>query len=378
MINDKKELKKKLLELVSNYEYNSRLPIEEQNQNKFEAIKASFEFHYKHNEFYRNYCKGFGFDSSQLTSFEDISKIPTIPVQNFKLPDSGKMLTAKPKDIEYEMKSTGTSGIPSVSRRCVDTVDVATTAILSVYRNFFKISKGAGLFLFPSAAEMPEMGMVKVLNYFSGLLDESFVAVKEDKILYKEACDFLKKHEGKTSRHIIGPPFLVNKFMDYCEHNNIKFDLEEDSFAITLGGWKRYTGEMIPRETFKKKIQTNLGVAEANIRDMYGLAECNLLSIENSDFVKQVPYYAHFHNIKENSEQLEGIENNIGRGILSIYDPTIISYPGFIMTSDVVALGVEQSPEFNGQTIDYIERLPGVEFGCCAVNLDSFLDGKEK
>ena len=47
-----------------------------------------------------------------------------------------------------------------------------------MYREFFAISKGAILYLMPSTEEIPEMGMIKALNLFSGLTDAQRCPVK--------------------------------------------------------------------------------------------------------------------------------------------------------------------------------------------------------
>ncbi len=364
----KKDLKIELINWVSNSGKTSGKTYEEKQNDKFIMIKKVFEYHYDNNKFYNGYCNSLGITPDDLVESGDIYKIPTIPVENFKKADSAKLLTCDVDEIEMEMKSTGTSGIPSVSRRCGDTVDIASHAFLSSYRENFKLSKGVGLYLFPSAAEVPEMGMVKILNYFSGMLDETFTAMTGSKLLFKEAAMFLNKFEGKTTRHIFGPPFLIMKFLNYCNKNNIAINLDEKSFVVTLGGWKRYTGDMISIDEFKNELKDSFSVSKSNIRDMYGLSECNFLAIENDSGSKVVPFYVDFINF-DYKNQTQKIKDNKGKGVLKIYDPTILSYPCFVHTTDVVSLSYDNQNQY----INYLTRVKGAEFGCCAVNLDSFV-----
>ena len=100
--------------------------------------------------------------------YDDLVKIPLIPVSQFKRTDTQKLLTLGLDKIEVEMRSTGTSGIPSVTRRDSETVTQGFLAVWAMYREFFQFSGGAILFLMPSPEEVPEMGMIKVSNMLGG------------------------------------------------------------------------------------------------------------------------------------------------------------------------------------------------------------------
>lgn len=365
----KKELKKLMLEWLSNYEYWSECSKDERDQKLLEMIKLSFTYHYENNIYYKALCDKKNFTPENIQRFIDIYDIPTISVQEFKESNCSHLISCDIEDIEYEMRSTGTSGIPSISRRCSDTLDLASTALLSQYRNYFKFSKGVSLFLFPSAAEVPEMGMVKVLNYTAGMVDEIFVGVKSNRVLYEKCAEFLKNFEGKTVRNIVGPPFMIDKFMRYLEKNNIDLKLDSESYVITLGGWKRFTGNEMSSHNFREKITEVFGMNPKNIRDMYALAECNFLAIEDENHKKIIPHYVKFVN-KDYKSRTDVIENNIGKGVLSIFDPTILSYPGFIETTDLVSLSEDNRNNY----LTYLSRVKGAEFGCCAVNLDKNME----
>lgn len=354
------------------------MPFDLVNEYKGSVIASSFKYHYENNEFYKDLCGKKQITPEDIKGFEDLNKIPLIPVQSFKQRDSHLLLTSKLNEIEYEMRSTGTSGIPSVSRRDRFTVDSALESVIATYREFFQISRGMGLFLFPSSEEMPEMGMVKALNVFSGMLDGSVNVVRRITFNPEKAIDLLNSWEGKHTRHLVGPPFLIYKLIKYCMDNNIKLHLEKKSLIITLGGWKRYTGEEIPREEFNRLCHEYLGVEMNNVRDMYGLVESNMLAVECSQQEKHIPPWVHL-SLRNPRNVLEEVDYG-ERGVIAIYDPTCKSYPGFVLTEDVGYLRTETTCECgrNGQKLVYISRMPGVEVGCCAVNLEKFIEEREK
>jgi len=350
---------------------------EKVNELKGYLISQNFKYHYENNSFYRMLCEDSGVTPADVQSLDDIQKIPLIPVTSFKRPDSHLLLSTSLENIEFEMRSTGTSGIPSISRRDAETLNNCVFSIYAMYREMFAFSRGAGLFLFPSPEEMPEMGMVKVLNMLSGLFDATRCLVKRASFKPKEAIETLEKWQNIHTRHIIGPPFLIYKLVNYLKTNNIHLKLDQKTMIINLGGWKRFSGMEIPREQYNKECAEFLGIPEENIRDMYGLVESNILAIECEKHSKHVPPWVHFslRNPKNLAEEVPQGK----RGVLAIFDPTSLSYPGFIQTEDLVYLKKENTCECgrNGQKVVYLSRVAGAEIGCCAINLEKHMDAAE-
>lgn len=344
---------------------------------KTDLIKNSFTYHYTNNTFFRASCDEKGITPDVIQSPADLIKIPLIPISMFKSADSHKLLSVSLKEIELEMRSTGTSGIPSIARRCSNTVNYGVLGIYAMYREFFKISKGAGLYLCPSTEEIPEMGMIKALNMLAGLLDTHRFMVKNDRFVPEDALDQLDEWANKFDRHIIGPPFIIHRFINFLKATNKKVKLDKNSHIITLGGWKRFSGQMISRVDFNNLCIEHLGVEKSQIRDMYALVESNVVAIDDEHGVKHVSPFIHFsvRDPKQLDKEMELGET----GQLAILDPLAVSTPGFILTEDLVRLlPKEDESGRNGQRVQYVMRLPkSTEFGCCAVNLDKRLDDLE-
>jgi long-chain-fatty-acid---luciferin-component ligase len=344
---------------------------------KTSLIKNSFNFHYTNNEFFRTSCNEKGITPETIQSPENLVKIPLIPISIFKSANSHKLLSVSLRAIELEMRSTGTSGIPSVARRCSNTVDYGVLGVYAMYREFFKISKGAGLYLCPSTEEIPEMGMIKALNMLAGLLDTHRFMITQDRFVPEEALKQLNEWSNKFDRHVIGPPFIIHRFISFLKATNQKVQLDKNSYVITLGGWKRFSGQMISRVDFNNECMEYLGVEKSQIRDMYALVESNVVAIDDEHGVKHVSPFVHF-SVRD-PKQLDK-EVAIGEtGQLAILDPLAVSTPGFILTEDLVRLLPKDNNSWrSGQRLQYIMRLPeSTEFGCCAVNLDKKLDGLE-
>jgi len=354
-----------------------RLPVDEQGALKASLIAENFRHHYEKNAYYRGLCEQQGVTPSDIRQFDDLVKVPLIPVSQFKRTDTQKLLTLGLDQIEVEMRSTGTSGIPSVTRRDSETVTQGSLALWAMYREFFGFSSGAILFLMPSPEEVPEMGMIKVSNMLGGLVDASRFVVRNATFDPQEAVALLKLWENGHTRHIVGPPFLVHKLVEYLKHREIRLELDRETRIINLGGWKRFTGEAIPREEYARECAEYLGVEPDQIRDMYGLIEGNMVAIECSHHWKHVPPWVHF-SARELDDPRKEIHDG-RRGVLAIIDPTCLAYPSYILTEDMVHLD-EASPcpcGRNGQRVDFVARVKGSELGCCAINLDKVMHGSD-
>ncbi|GAB1818233.1 LuxE/PaaK family acyltransferase [Herbidospora sp. RD11066] len=340
------------------------------------VLREAFDYHFSRNEFFRAQCDAVNVIPAQISSRNDLARIPLLPVSMFKRPDAHVLLTAPLTDIELEIRSTGTGGVPSVARRDSETVTRTASAIFSQYREFFAVSKGAGLFLCPSTAETPEMGMVKVFNLLNGLLDDHTYLVRDYAFDPEEAVDYLRRWDGEMTRHVVGPPFLVNRLLRFLELEERELKLDPESLVITLGGWKRYTGESISREDFDAKLERYLGVAPDRIRDMYGMIESNMLAIECEYKRKHVPPWCYI-SIRDVTDPLVELEPGATGGI-AILDALNTSYPGFLLSDDVGE--VDESPcacGRTGQSVSFRRRRQGAELGCCAVSIEKFIESQE-
>lgn len=222
------------------------------------------------------------------------------------------------------------------------------------------------------------MGMIKALNMLAGLLDTHRFMVSQERFVPEQAVAQLQQWDRKFTRHIIGPPFLIHRLLQFLKQTGQTLQLDRDSKVITLGGWKRFTGQMISRREFNTLCEQTLGIAPSNVRDIYALVESNVMAIDDEHQVKHVSPYVHFsvRDINDLSREVPDGET----GVLAILDPLAQATPGMILTEDIIRLVPGQSPSGrSGQRMEYIMRAPSsIEFGCCAVNLERQMDKEEE
>lgn len=341
-----------------------------------DVVRQAFALHFDRNGFYRAQCDAVGLTPDDIHGCADLQRIPLLPVSMFKQAGAHVLMTCGLEDVEIEIRSTGTSGVPSVARRDATTVTRASVGIFGGYRDFFGISQGAGLFLCPSTAEVPEMGMVKIFNLLTGMLDDHRYIVREYSFDPEEALAQLRSWEGRMTRHLIGPPFIIARFLKYLELEDIPLALDPDSLIIMLGGWKQYTGNSIGRDDFNEKAQRVLGIDRSRIRDMYGMIESNMLAIECEHQRKHVPpwCYVSIRDVTDAAVELEPGKT----GGIAILDALNTAYPGFLLSDDIGEVDEGDCPcGRTGQTVKFRRRRQGAELGCCAVSIEKYIDSRE-
>jgi long-chain-fatty-acid---luciferin-component ligase len=363
--------------VIGNLALAFRLPKAQQDALKVALVRAALACHYPTNPHFRRLCDANRLAPADLQRVDDLRRVPLVPVQAFKRPDARFLLSVPLGAIDLELQSTGTGGIPSVARRDAVTTTRACLALLALYREFFGIAHGVGLFLCPAPAEAPEMGMVKVFNLFAGLLDDRAYLVRDFAFQPQQALAYLQAWAGRQTRHLFGPPFLIARLLHYLEEKGLRLPLDPDSFAITLGGWKRFNRERIGRPSFDGKLQEHLGLQPGNIRDMYGLIESNLLAVECEHHRKHVPPWCHVTVRDVHDVAVEVPPGHAG--VFGILDTLSRAYPGFLLSDDVGRVESEQECPCGrtGQVLSFLGRLRGAGPGCCAVTIERFMAAKE-
>lgn len=121
-----------------------RVTREEWRRSLTDVLRESFALHFERNGFYRAQCDAAGLIPSGIRDGADLHRIPLLPVSMFKQAGAHVLMTCGLEDVEIEIRSTGTSGVPSVARRDSTTVTRASVGIFGGYRDFLGISQGAG------------------------------------------------------------------------------------------------------------------------------------------------------------------------------------------------------------------------------------------
>ncbi|MDA8317321.1 MAG: acyl-protein synthetase, partial [Actinomycetota bacterium] len=106
-----------LAEMICELESASRLPDADRRESTARLVLRLFAYHYEVNSFYRSRCEEAGVDPGTVSTGRGLVAIPLLPVGLFKQSNAHVLMSRPLDEVELEIRSTGTSGVPSVARR---------------------------------------------------------------------------------------------------------------------------------------------------------------------------------------------------------------------------------------------------------------------
>ncbi len=303
----------------------------------FDAVKETFEHHYKSCEIYRKICENDNFKPDNLKTMEDVPHIPWIMVNVFKW----YHLTSVDENlIVKRFTSSGTTGQSSHIAW-----DEASFKRQTIMRE--KIIKSYGL----SSDEpvnylcftySPELADTKGAPYAHNMYtsfapaNKKFFAIHPDKygkqVFDEDECiDILKEFEkdGLPLR-IVGFPAFAWRTIKRMKELDIKLSFPDNSLIIFAGGWKSMADEAISQEEFAEYVEKYLDIPRSSIRDIYGFVEHGVpyVTCEKGHF--HVPVYSRAFVRKPGSLELL---NEGERGLLHVITPYNWAQPNLSVLS---------------------------------------------
>ncbi|MGQ4892095.1 MAG: hypothetical protein ACP6IP_06360 [Candidatus Njordarchaeia archaeon] len=426
-------LKELLEELISHRSY--KRDIEQIEELRFKAIRAAHKYHFENNKFYNKYVKSKGL-SSEITksdypkilvpsetfksypsdfpeeNVEEFSKwlrnVSSIPVPQLK----GKRKSLEQMLMDFDKEgiflgfSSGTSGKMTFLPRDEYTRKKLVDSYVTTVESHVELYKGKEIFILG----IPKRSYLQIAwngknvanaispgNVYFTFEDLSADIVRirsgktkgiKDKLLAKAMDLFLPRVERKAVEKTItilqeqngkrviflAPPWFIAKVSSEILEKGIEIKLREDSIVSSTGGFKGR--EPIDRRKLNKLIEEALGVPSDRYTDLYGMTESNSIIMECLEgHVKHFPPWIEPILFDENLEPIEPNGKTTGR--YGFLEPSIVSYPGFILTGDKITVdwdGCDQD-DLNGPVILKIERISGVEERGCAGTLSRTFEG---
>ncbi len=186
----------------------------------------------------------------------------------------------------------------------------------------------------------------------------------------------LEQYEQTGKRvNIAGPPFWLDRILERMKKEGKTVRLPE-SQVLTGGGWKAEEDKRPPEEAFRKKVEEILGIPQERYHDVYAMSECSSVFLSCEGHYKHIPPVLVPFVLDEDLNPVG--YNTVGR--FAFIDPLPVSYPGFLITGDRVAI-LEHCPVCNreGPVPDVeVTRLPGVEGRGCAAVMSELMQQEEE
>jgi hypothetical protein len=175
--------------------------------------------------------------------------------------------------------------------------------------------------------------------------------------------------------------YIINEMMKYMDKTGERLELDPTGNNMCCmclgGGWKTLEGDKVDKQDFVKMIKEHFGLNEDWIFDLYGLGETNFGALEllcpekRMHVVTQAPIIA-----TRDPDTLE-IQDYGEEGLLSIWDPTMNSYPAFVISDDIVKItDIYKCPACGRTTQDikFIGRAEKAELRSCGLKTQQILN----
>ncbi|MBI2889829.1 MAG: hypothetical protein HYY13_03485 [Nitrospirae bacterium] len=169
-----------------------------------------------------------------------------------------------------------------------------------------------------------------------------------------------------TGRSVVlfGAPFQVKKMCELVLASGRKVSLPPQSMIVFGGGWKSFEGEKIERDVLVRMIGNTFGVPKDLIMEGYSMSEMNGAFLRCTGDRYHLPPLIEPVILDESLSPMAGRDL---RGIFGFLDPFAVSYPGFIISGDLVHLVDEACPcGLSGPAlVGEVTRAPGREVKGC-------------
>lgn len=415
------------------------LPKDKAEKLRFEAIKYSFNHWYSNSEWFQRYSNEFDVTPSEIKTPEDILKIPLISHRFFKtfleggdfvkwiaqvyIGELRKFALAQSKlslddviDTLYDIGvlaaySSGTSGrfsfIPKDHLTFIRSQYILGKEGISEMLGQWYEPEAYAYLLGPNPSKT-HMWVGKVVALMDHVFQDTQYAFDKkittqivrislgdirgltEKVMatiikyinsasnmIPKVINWLEKRElGGDKIFIAEAPFILQSVISKLEKDGRTFDFGEMGAVITGGGWKTHEDEKIPMKKFRENVEKVLGIPEKNQIDLYTMVESNWHAIQcpEGHYLHLPPSIVYPIVLDESMQQVDFGES----GRFGFIDPLANSYPGCIITGDIVKLH-EQCPvcERVGPVLEpEVRRATGEEIRGCAEEMRRLVDNE--
>ncbi|WBL25956.1 LuxE/PaaK family acyltransferase [Zunongwangia sp. HGR-M22] len=302
-----------------------------QSKTDFEKISLEiFEFQYKNNKTYQDFCNHLNKTPGNVQQLEDI---PFLPIEFFK---SHRILSEN-KPIEITFTSSGTTG-NKTSKHLVTDLDIYEQSFEKAFQKFYGAAEDITILaLLPSYLEREGSSLIYMAEHLiqkSQKKESGFYLHNLEELKYK-LIELDKKGE-KTL--LIGVSFAL---LDLVE--NHQFELK-NTIVMETGGMKGRRKEMI-REELHSILAKGFGVS--SIHSEYGMTELLSQAYSKGNGVFECPPWMDLI-IRDPEDALTTVKSGKTGGI-NVIDLANINSCSFIATQDLGKINKDGTIEILGR-----------------------------
>jgi long-chain-fatty-acid---luciferin-component ligase len=343
------------------------LPLAEQLAQREVHVREALQRHLQSCAPYAAYARRLapGLDPASI----DLAAIPVVPTAVFKGQD---VISLAPEEIAKWCLSSGTRGPQSRigrDRRTLERLLGSVRTGLSLIEEWHE-DEMEMVHLGPDRREAGDIWFMYVMSLIE-LVHPTRHYVRNGEFDADGALARIVEllRGGQEHVAIVGAPFQIMELVETVGRKAARIDAGERMTVFSAGGWKRRSGEQIPRADFDRRVGEAFGLdSSGQVRDAFNQVELNTVFIECSSHRKHVPPWVYV--AARDPERLQVLPPGT-EGVLSYLDASAISYPAFIVTDDVGIVDEGLCPcGRTGVTMRVFRRLTRLAERGCALTLD--------
>jgi hypothetical protein len=344
----------------------------------FNSMKEMTGFHIERSDVFREICKQYGFELSDLRSRGDVERIPHIFVTAFKL---RKMISLPEKEIDLILTSSGTQG--QKSQINLDNKSIERQAFMResiVKAHGLASDNHANYLIFsydPSIAGA--RGAAYTFQKYATFApsNEKYFALQgtaegEPQFDLESAIKTLIRF-AETGLPLRAIGFLAFSYVTCKEmlKREIRLNFPEESLLLTGGGWKSHTGETVTFEQYAEIVNCVLGIHPHRIRDFYGMVEHGVPYISCSHGHFHIPIYANVVAVDPASLKVLPLGET---GLLKLQTSYIRSAPAVsVLSTDLGAIGSDCKCGLKGEYLVLKGRAGVQKHAGCAISASQLI-----
>lgn len=311
-----------------------------------EALQEELQFHYDHNEAYRQFCERKGFNPHEPLT--DIRQIPPVAVSVFK--ELGFSLASVPKeDIRLRLQSSATSGTPSTIVVDKETSRRQAKAMVKVMQEV--IGRERKPFLVMDIDPRSE---------FKALLGARFAAITGYLNFASKAAYFLKANEKRVSYFdveamqeylhslleeqpvvVFGFTYILySQVLKALQAADVQLHLPKGSKIIHIGGWKKLESEKVEKRLFNQQLSESFGIEPTDVVDIYGFTE--QMGLNYPDCPCGCKHTSNYVRVLVRDAQTREVLPAGQEGMLEFITPVPHSYPGNAVLTDDLGYVIDE------------------------------------
>ncbi|MDE2324405.1 MAG: hypothetical protein KGL51_07000 [Betaproteobacteria bacterium] len=336
-----------------------------------EFVRQAAQWHLQSGSSYAAYASRQGFRMDMLATADGVGALPLLPSMLFKR-EALRLAHPAATDILWTT-SSGTKG--SISRIPRDDITLrrffASIGNLSNEMLDIQNSDITVFNLGPDADEANNLWISYVMAGITVMLPKSRYYVQANRLLLEDLIHDLQATLGQRIA-LMGPPPLLADLAHALVARRIRLQPRPDSLVVTIGGWKRRSGERMPRAAFDELLAGVFQLPSSQVRDTFNMVELNSVLVECEHKLLHVPPWLY---VRARDPGSLGVLPGGHSGVLSYLDPTARSFPCFVLSDDLGSVD-ENYKCACGRCSDVLRierRLNTVESRGCALKMDSFV-----